>query len=72
MININMFVQDVILKYGSDLSDVDLTGVMILPEDDLRDIILPKDIELFQKIFNKSIGNAFIKEIEFKNIKEYI
>ena len=56
---------DLIERYGHDLSNIDFTDVMILPLESLEGIILPDDPELFQKIFNKCLRGAHMGSQDF-------
>ena len=63
-----IFLEDLIKLHGSDLSNVDFTNVMILPYDSLKNITLPNDVNLFQKIFNKSLRYVHMGD---KNYERY-
>lgn len=57
-------IEEFLLNIGFDLSDVDLTNINLI-RSDLRNVILPKDKNLFQKIKNKSLFGVKLPEGDY-------
>lgn len=57
-------IEELLLNIGYDLSNTDLSNVNLI-RSDLRNVILPKDKKLFQKIKNKSLFGVKLPEGDY-------
>lgn len=57
-------IEEYILNIGTDLRDCNLNGVD-MTRADLRNVLLPNDINLFQKINNKSLLNTKLPYLDY-------